>query len=203
MLVSNNLHPLINRKKVMILKTPNRVLACTDILAPSNGNTTLLGDVKYSKNPRYTLQWLVDGTPHQQRDFPNNMDAVFKKHFEKAKLLLHYNYGVAALRWWGKGPEKLLTARKRPAPPIAAPLGPSRSKDDRSAKTQDARTKSEGFQDGSDGNREEEDIDERRQFQAERLVISFIRILLPHEVAARSSRRNAKIGWPSGGMGSA
>ncbi|KAJ6616757.1 hypothetical protein B0H10DRAFT_1948916 [Mycena sp. CBHHK59/15] len=190
MLVSNNLHPLNDRKKVVVLKTPNRVLACSDIPPPSNTNTTLLGDVKYSTNPRYTLQWLVKGTAHQQRDFPNNMDAAFKKYSRKAKpspLLLHYNYGVAALKWWGKGPEQLLTARKRPAPPIAAPLGPSRSKGDRLVTTRklaDARTKFEGLQGGSGGNREEEDTDERRQSQAERLVLTFY----SNTPAARSRR---------------
>ncbi|KAJ7729221.1 hypothetical protein B0H14DRAFT_3518366 [Mycena olivaceomarginata] len=44
-------------------------------------------------------------TEHHKRDVPNNKDAAFKKHSKKPKpspLLLHYNYGVAALKWWGK-----------------------------------------------------------------------------------------------------
>ncbi|KAJ6547779.1 hypothetical protein DFH09DRAFT_1320746 [Mycena vulgaris] len=40
MLVSNNLHPLIDRKKMGILKTPNRVLACDDIPDASRGGAT-------------------------------------------------------------------------------------------------------------------------------------------------------------------
>ncbi|KAJ7767783.1 hypothetical protein B0H16DRAFT_1453406 [Mycena metata] len=104
MLVSNDLRPLIDKKKLIILKTPNRVLACTDI-PPRSNNTDLLGDVEYSDSPRYTLQWLA-GTEHQKRDVPNNMDAAFKKHSQQPKpspLLRNYNYGVGALRWWGKG----------------------------------------------------------------------------------------------------
>ncbi|KAJ7669051.1 hypothetical protein B0H14DRAFT_3538832 [Mycena olivaceomarginata] len=137
MLVSNDLHPLIDKRKLVVLKTPNRVLACNDIPPRSNNNPDLLGD-----------------------------DAAFKKHSKKPKpspLLLNYNYGVAALKWWGKGPEYLLTARKRPAPPIAATLGSLRSKVNRSHKLA-------GLQGGSGGNGEVEDIDERRQSEAERLV---------------------------------
>jgi hypothetical protein len=129
------------------------------------------------------------GTEHQKRDVPNNKDAAFKKHSKKPKpspLLLNYNYGVAALKWWGKGPEHLLTARKRPAPPIAAPLGPQRSKHDPSvttAKLADAR-KLAGLQGGSGGNREAEDIDERRQYEAELLVAT----LYANTPAARGRR---------------
>ncbi|KAJ7895632.1 hypothetical protein B0H14DRAFT_2681203 [Mycena olivaceomarginata] len=179
MLVSNDLHPLIDKRKLVVLKPPNRVLACNDIPPRSNNNPDLLGDVKYSTNPRYTLQWLM-GTEHQKRDFPNNKDAAFKKHSKKPKpspLLLNYNYGVAALKWWGKGPEYLLTARKRPAPPIAAPLGSLRSKDNRSRKLA-------GLQGGSGGNGEVEDIDERRQSEAERLVLT----LYANTPAARGRR---------------
>jgi hypothetical protein len=120
------------------------------------------------------------GTEHQKRDFPNNKDAAFKKHSKKPKpspLLLNYNYGVAALKWWGKGPEYLLTARKRPAPPIAAPLGSLRSKHNRSHKLA-------GLQGGSGDNGEVEDIDERRQFEAERLVLT----LYANTHAARGRR---------------
>ena len=41
---------------------------------------------------------------------PNNSDATFKKATKKAKpsdLLLHYTYGAAAIRHWGRGTEIL------------------------------------------------------------------------------------------------
>ncbi|KAJ6573577.1 hypothetical protein DFH09DRAFT_1079130 [Mycena vulgaris] len=88
-------------------------------------------------------------------------------------MRLNYNYGVAALKWWGEGPEYLLAARKRPAPPIPAPLGPSRSKHDRSVTTEkfdNACMKVAGVEGSSGGSRKAEDTDERRQSEAERLV---------------------------------
>ncbi|KAF8201370.1 hypothetical protein K438DRAFT_2015687 [Mycena galopus ATCC 62051] len=175
-LVSNSIHPLIDKKKL----TPNLVLACEDIPARTNNKTHLFGDVKYSTNPRYTLQWLM-GSDWQKRDIPNNQDAAFKKHTKKPKaspLLLNYNYGVAALKWWGKGPEYLITARKRPTPPIAAPLGPVTT-----TKFTNVR-KSAGLQGGSGRNREVEDNDERRQSEAELLVLT----LYANTPAARARR---------------
>ncbi|KAJ7689119.1 hypothetical protein B0H17DRAFT_1067041 [Mycena rosella] len=179
MLVSNTLHPLVDKKKLVVLKTPNRILACGDVPPPSNANQILPDSVKYSTSPRYTLQWL-NGDPYLQSIFTNNKDAAFKKHVRKSTLpsplLLHYNYGVAALKWWGNGPEYLITARMRPAPPIVAPLGPSRNKDDRSitTKLEEARTLG-GLQGGAGAgsSKEIEDIDERRDADAERLVLEF------------------------------
>ncbi|KAJ6588758.1 hypothetical protein B0H19DRAFT_1101013 [Mycena capillaripes] len=79
MLVSNILHPQIDKNKLVVLKVSNRILACTDIPPRTNtfNTTALFGDVEYPLNTRYTLQWLI-GTAHQQRDLPNNMDAAFK-----------------------------------------------------------------------------------------------------------------------------
>jgi len=45
---------------------------------------------------------------------PNNSDAAFRKHKRFAKpssLLVHYNYGCAAVKWWGRNVE-VLQARK-------------------------------------------------------------------------------------------
>ncbi|KAJ6533739.1 hypothetical protein DFH09DRAFT_1325595 [Mycena vulgaris] len=114
MLVSNNLHPLIDGKKMAVIKTPNRVLACDDI--PPRRNTLT---------------------------------------------------GVAALKWWNKGLAQLLTAcQMRPAP-LAAPLGPSRSKGDRSdtaGELADARRNVEGLQGSSEA---QDDIDQHRQLETE------------------------------------
>ncbi|KAM6490780.1 hypothetical protein JOM56_013743 [Amanita muscaria] len=67
---------------------------------------------------------------------PNNNDAAFKKNSRKPKpsdLLLHYNYGAAALKCWGRGLEVLQNRANPPRPPVTvpAPTGPSRTAHDR------------------------------------------------------------------------
>jgi hypothetical protein len=69
---------------------------------------------------------------------PNNSDATFKKHSKKPKpsdLLLHYNYGAAAVKCWGHGEALLQTLCQPPRPPVPvpAPTGPSRTIRDRGA----------------------------------------------------------------------
>ncbi|KAJ7828849.1 hypothetical protein B0H14DRAFT_3466089 [Mycena olivaceomarginata] len=111
-------------------------------------------------------------TEHHKRDVPNNKDAAFKKHSKKPKpspLLLHYNY-----------------ARTRPVPLIVAPRGLSRRTHDRSlttAKLAQARQPA-GLQGGSGSNGEVDDIDARRESEAERLVLTFY----ANAPAARSRR---------------
>ncbi len=54
--------------------------------------------------------------------FPNNTDAA-------SALLLHYNYGAAAVKKWGRGKDVLqrLANPPRPQVPVPAPAGPSRA----------------------------------------------------------------------------
>jgi hypothetical protein len=66
---------------------------------------------------------------------PNNSDAAFKKHthiHKPSPMLLHYNYGVAAVKWWGRGKEHLgiknRPAIPRPSVPVRAATGPDRTK---------------------------------------------------------------------------
>ena len=67
---------------------------------------------------------------------PNNSDATFKKATKKAKpsdVLLHYTYGAAAVRRWGRGtkiPMKLATP-PRPQVRVPAPAGPKRATHDK------------------------------------------------------------------------
>ena len=54
---------------------------------------------------RYTLQWII--TPRNQFTldlFPNNNDATFmnQQSPKPADVLLHYNYGAAAVKEWGE-----------------------------------------------------------------------------------------------------
>ena len=82
--------------------------------------------VCYPDHDRYTLQWLnPDLILASSAMAPNNGDAAFKKHTRKPKpseLLLHYNYGAAAVKCWGRGEELLLNLAKPPRPPRPAQL---------------------------------------------------------------------------------
>lgn len=79
----------------------------------------------YPHHIRYTLQWLEHVSPADAVIVPDNSDATFKKHTKKAKpsdLLLHYNYGAAAVKRWGCGKEVLtkLANPARPQVPVPA-----------------------------------------------------------------------------------
>jgi hypothetical protein len=61
-----------------------------------------------------------------------------KRNTKKPKpsdLLLHYNYGAAAVKLWGRGTEVLQNHANPPRPPVPvpAPTGPSRTIHDRGA----------------------------------------------------------------------
>jgi hypothetical protein len=61
---------------------------------------------------------------------PNNTDAAFGKASRARKpsaLLLHYNYGAAAVKLWGREKQILeeLAKESRPPKPVPAPSGPS------------------------------------------------------------------------------
>lgn len=94
----------------------------TDV-PPRHNQADMPASVKYPLQARYTLQWLVPTTLHMRTTIPNNIDAAFKKFSRKPKpsdLLLHYNYGAAAVKRWGHGMDLLknLTNRHRPSTPV-------------------------------------------------------------------------------------
>jgi len=114
-------------------QTPNRYLETNDI--PPHRNRTLSDKVAYSPNRRYTLQWLNQDVNLAELNL-DNRDAAFKKYTRKPKpsdLLLHYNYGAAAVKWWATGTEVLYKKFKPPRPrtPVPAPPGPSKVKHNR------------------------------------------------------------------------
>lgn len=93
-----------------------------------NIDTNLM--IRYPTNSRYTFQWIVTPRTIILDRFPNNNDATFKNQrlSKPADLLLHYNYGAAAVKQWGKN-VSVLTNRPgipRPSVPVPAPMGPSR-----------------------------------------------------------------------------
>jgi hypothetical protein len=116
------------------VQTPNHCLQPNDI--PPRRHRNLSNDVTYPSPGRYTLQW-INPDESVAEMIQNNCDAAFKKYTRKPKpseLLLHYNYGAAAVKWWGHGTEVLHNRFQPPRPsgPVLAPSGPSRGTHNRS-----------------------------------------------------------------------
>jgi hypothetical protein len=112
------------------LQTPNHVLDCQDI--PAHTVRTLHPDTTYPANTRYTLQWLVAPDQSTLSVIPHCVDAAFKTRTRKLKpsaMLLHYNYGAAAIKQWGHNIAVLQEGAKSRQPPKPAPTqpGPSRT----------------------------------------------------------------------------
>jgi len=92
-------------------------------------------DVKYPTTARYTLNWLKTPDDITLLALPNNRDATFKIKTTKPKptdLLLHYNYGAAAVKLWGHSVDVLQKRSNSPRPlaPVQAEAGPSRTQHD-------------------------------------------------------------------------
>jgi hypothetical protein len=104
----------------------------------------------FPDNDRYTLQWLVTPSEASLWVFPNNNDATFQDQTlpKPSDLLLHYNYGAAAVKQWGKN-VSVLTERPgvpRPLELVPAPMGPGKVANEhlRSIKKRNAVTSKEG-----------------------------------------------------------
>ena len=131
------------------IQTPNHILDMADV-PPRHVRATMPSDVGYPAEERYTLQWLADPDPLVLGTIPNNSDAAFKRNTRKPKLsdlLLHYNYGAAAVKWWGHGTELLQNHATPPCPsmPVLAPVEAPKTMHDRTiaiAKHQKARATS-------------------------------------------------------------
>ena len=72
----------------------------------------------------------------QYHQIPNNSDAAFRRNIKldnPSDILLHYVYGAAAVKCWGKGINVLWDreAIDRPHQPISAEAGPSKTRNDR------------------------------------------------------------------------
>ena len=92
--------------------------------------------VTYPTGIRYTLQWLKPQNEVASAMTPNNSDATFRRNTRLAKpsdILLHYTYGAAAIKCWGKGTGVLQGREGIPRPSESDPAGagPSRTKHDR------------------------------------------------------------------------
>jgi len=103
---------------------------------PQRQPLPLNDNVDYPQNCRYTAQYLESIGPFE-RMLPNNTDAAFGKASRAKKpsaLLLHYNYGAAAVKKWGRKIYILedIAKKSRPRKPVPAPSGPSRGIHNRS-----------------------------------------------------------------------
>ncbi|KZP28691.1 hypothetical protein FIBSPDRAFT_947518 [Athelia psychrophila] len=128
-----NIHTeFFDQRKVVVLKTPNPILAATDVPDKHQRNTPT--DVSYPSDSRYTFQWIVtEPDPFNVKFYPHNNDATFlDQQLDKpAELLLHYIYGAAAVRQWGKNSEVLANRPDipRPSAPVPAPKERNTSKE--------------------------------------------------------------------------
>jgi hypothetical protein len=110
-------------------QTPNLILNTTDI--PDNARQWPLSpETSYPSRVRYSLQWLIAGKGNNLSMFRDNGDASFKSHLKQkpSDTLLHYNYGAAAVKRWGKNIAVLGNGEGllRPQKPEVLPVGPTR-----------------------------------------------------------------------------
>jgi hypothetical protein len=102
----------------------------TGDLRPRNNSQKLCPTVEYPQDGvRYTLQWIVPNPVQTVQEMmenvgiPANSDAAFVKNtglMRPSGLLLHYNYGAAVVKHWGKNISILTTRPNIPRPPKPA-----------------------------------------------------------------------------------
>ncbi|KIJ57383.1 hypothetical protein M422DRAFT_773957, partial [Sphaerobolus stellatus SS14] len=128
----DHIHKRFDSREAVILKTPNPILDPADIHPRLDVGTPLPNNKQYPRTARYTLQ-IFNRTLLTQLwgKLPDNVDAAFLKPSLNGKgnpkptlpkpsaLLLHYNFGAAALKQWGRN-KVILSGRPgipRPPPP--------------------------------------------------------------------------------------
>ncbi|KAF8341791.1 hypothetical protein F5887DRAFT_1218252, partial [Amanita rubescens] len=133
---NSGIHRAFDRRRAAILKTPNSILQTEDV-PPRHLREHISEKVSYPPRCRYTLQWLVTPNANTMSSIPNNSDATFRKRTPKrdypSGILLHYIYGAAAIKNWGRGTDVLLKVAKPACPrvPVPTQAGPQRTINDR------------------------------------------------------------------------
>ncbi|KAF8800117.1 hypothetical protein BYT27DRAFT_7227611 [Phlegmacium glaucopus] len=152
----NDIRNRIMSTATVILKTPNSILQMGDV--PQRHTRNLPNHSSYPTSLRYTLQWLANDGPHLRNFFPNNSDAAFvsSQKPKPSDLLLHYNYGAAAVSKWGRNYAVLgnRPGLPRPKAPQPVAMGPTRTIGDRTTtitKLANARAKEVQQQPANDG----------------------------------------------------
>src|ERR1700722_18268242 len=128
-------------------QTPNHILDTTDVPPRHDQADMLPTTVRYPTMERYKLQWLLNPPGFLRLQRPQPPQASLKINTRRSKpsdLLLHDNYGAAAVKWWGHGLELLKKRAKppRPSKPVPALVGAPKTTHDRSiaiAKPEQAR----------------------------------------------------------------
>ncbi|KAF9508852.1 hypothetical protein BS47DRAFT_1365677 [Hydnum rufescens UP504] len=123
-LLLTQVHGLFDNRSLVILKTPNHCLDVGDVPPSPQRPDRLDPSLSYPRDDRYSLQWLDDPGSYLLQHYPNNYDAAFSRQSQQPKpsaLLLHYNYGAAALKQWGCRLDALKT-HEHPAHPKAPEL---------------------------------------------------------------------------------
>ncbi|KAF9519471.1 hypothetical protein BS47DRAFT_1379266 [Hydnum rufescens UP504] len=146
------LHARFDRRMAVILKTPNHCLDVGDVPPCAVQPLVVLDpSVSYPRDDRYSLQWLEDPGLYMSTTLPYNLDAAFNRQSQEPKpsaLLLHYNYGAAAVKQWGCGLEALKTHKyhTRPKAPEPVAMGPPKSQHDRIVKLDATKNPTSGEQ---------------------------------------------------------
>ncbi|KIM46509.1 hypothetical protein M413DRAFT_441595 [Hebeloma cylindrosporum] len=117
-----------DQRDIAILKTPNHIL-CTEDIPPRHHRALMQPDMTYPRQQRYTPQWLVIPDAVTAMHIPNNSDATFKNQSKPkpSDLLLHYNYGVTAVKCWGRGQNVLREQANPPRPSRPVPASKNKS----------------------------------------------------------------------------
>ena len=99
-------------------QTPNYVPDVTNV--PScHDQANMPQNARYPTHECHMLQWPLNPGPTMFIMVLNNINATFKTNSRKLKpldLLLHYNYGATAIKWWGHGMELLKNCENYPHP---------------------------------------------------------------------------------------
>ena len=101
-------------------QTPNPILETTDVPERCQRRIDVEMNVSYPTGSRYTLQWIVTPRETILYHFPNNNDATFMNQElpKPADVLLHYNYGAAVVKHWGKNASVLTNRPDVPRLPV-------------------------------------------------------------------------------------
>ena len=96
---------------------------------PDRHNRPLVAGTSYPSSSRYTFQWL-DDDPFLASSFGKNLDAAFVSHHKPkpSGLLLHYNYGAAAVQQWGRNHAVLNNRPGVPRPRVTETMATSPTK---------------------------------------------------------------------------
>ena len=120
-----------------LCQMPNPILEMDDV--PKQCRIVpLLPGSSYPHGSQYSLQWLIDYPPLHRIShcaLPSNSDAAFVSHHKPkpSDLLLHYNYGVAAVKHWGRNHDVLgnCPGLPRPQPSETVAMSPTKGVGDR------------------------------------------------------------------------